>query len=155
MKSSEEFPNGSGATSSGTYSFFSGNKLSGNKSLQDLLILRNQTAAVLERDLRSTIAFPRTIPRPLREKIAEILTLEILFGQSYEIKDPERFIGNFGAFYPIFLTLRNSKSWSKFRKIAKKSRGAGIAGLKILLSSCTIPLWLVVCVLLCSFVRRV
>ena len=133
MKSSEEFPNGSGATSSGTYSFFSGNKHSGNKGLQDSLILRNQTAAVLERDLRSTIAFPRTIPRLLREKIAEILTLEILFGQSYEIKDPERFIGTFGAFYPILLTLRNSKLWSKFRKIAKKSRGAGIAGLKILL----------------------
>jgi len=98
-----------------------------------LLILQNQTAAVLERDLRSTIAFPRTIPRPVRERIAEILTLEILFGQPYEIKDPERFIGTFGAFYPILLTLRNSKPWPKLRKIAKKSRGAGIAGLKILL----------------------
>lgn len=101
--------------------------------LRDLLLLQNQTAGVLERDLRSTIAFPRTIPRPMREKIAEILILEILFGQPYEIKDPERFIETFGAFYPILLTLRNSKPWPKLRKIAKKSRGAGIAGLKILL----------------------
>lgn len=133
MEGSEDFPNDPDAASSGTYSFFSGNKASGNMGLRDLLLLQNQTAGVLERDLRSTIAFPRTIPRPMREKIAEILTLEILFGQPYEIKDPERFIETFGAFYPILLTLRNSKPWPKLRKIAKKSRGAGIAGLKILL----------------------
>ncbi|AKB81282.1 hypothetical protein MSBR3_0704 [Methanosarcina barkeri 3] len=96
-------------------------------------MLQTQTAAVLERALRSTVAFPRTIPRPMREKIAEIITLEILFDQPYEIKDPERFIETFGAFYPILLTLRNSKPWPKLRKIAKKSKGAGIAGLKILL----------------------
>ncbi|WP_292379505.1 vWA domain-containing protein [Methanosarcina sp. UBA289] len=132
MEGSEDFPNNSDAASSRTYSFL-GNKASGNKGLRDLLLLHNQTAAVLGRDLRSTIAFPRTIPRPIREKIAEVLTLEILFGQPYEIKDPERFIETFGAFYPILLTLRNSKPWPKLRKIAKKSRGAGIAGLKILL----------------------
>ncbi|AKJ39659.1 vWA domain-containing protein [Methanosarcina barkeri] len=132
MESSGDFPNNPGAASYGTYSF-SENKASGNKGLQDLLILQNQTATVLKRDLRNTIAFPRTIPRPIREKIAEIITLEILFGQPYEIKDPKRFIETFGAFYPILLTLRNSKPWPKLRKIAKKSRGAGIAGLKILL----------------------
>jgi uncharacterized protein with von Willebrand factor type A (vWA) domain len=133
MEGYEYFPNNPGSASSEAYSLFSGNKVSGNKGFRDSLILQNQTAAVLERDLRSTIAFPRTIPRPLREKIAEILTLEILFGQPYEIKDPERFIGTFGAFYPILLTLRNSKPWPRLRKIAKKSRGAGIAGLKLLL----------------------
>jgi Uncharacterized protein containing a von Willebrand factor type A (vWA) domain len=132
MKSPENFTNNLDAASYGTYSF-SENKASGNKSLRDLFLLQTQTAAVLERDLRSTIAFPRTIPRPMREKIAEILTIEILFGQPYEIKDPERFIGNFGAFYPILLILRNSKPWPRLRRIAKKSRGAGIAGLKILL----------------------
>ncbi|MGB9939069.1 vWA domain-containing protein [Methanosarcina sp.] len=129
----EDFLNIPNTASSETYFSFSGNKTSGSKGLRDLLTLQNQAAAVLERDLRSTIAFPRTIPRPVREKIAEVLTLEILFGQPYEIKDPERFIGTFGAFYPILLTLRNSKPWPKLRKIAKKSRGAGIAGLKILL----------------------
>ena len=87
----------------------------------------------MERELRSTIAFPRAVPRQLREKIAEVIAFEILFGQPYEIKDPERFIGVFGAFYPIFLTLKNSRAWPKLQKIAKKSRGAGIAGLKILL----------------------
>ncbi|HEY3362234.1 MAG TPA: VWA domain-containing protein [Methanosarcina sp.] len=132
MKSSKDFTNNLDAASSGTYSF-SENKASGNKGLRDLFLLQTQTAAVLERDLRSTIAFPRTIPRSVREKIAEILTLEILFGQPYEIKDPERFIETFGAFYPILLTLRNSKPWPRLRKIAKRSRGAGIAGLKILL----------------------
>lgn len=104
-----------------------------NKLWCDSLYLQKQTASVVGRDLRSVISFPRTVPRPLRERIAEVVTLEILFGQPYEIKDPEKFIGTFGAFYPIFLTLRNSKSWQKLRKLAKKSRGAGIAGLKILL----------------------
>ncbi|WP_292391530.1 vWA domain-containing protein [Methanosarcina sp. UBA5] len=132
MEGYEDFTNNPGAASSVTYSF-SENKASGNKDLRNLLLLQNQTVAVLERDLRSVIAFPRTIPRPMREKIAEILTLEVLFGQPYEIKDPERFIETFGAFYPILLTLRNSKPWPKIRKIAKKSRGAGISSLKILL----------------------
>lgn len=104
-----------------------------NKFWQDSLILQRQTSSLLERELRNTIAFPRIVPRQLREKVAEIIAYEILFGQSYEIKDPEQFIGVFGAFYPIFLTLKNSKSWPKLRKIAKKSRGAGIASLKILL----------------------
>lgn len=132
MESSKDFQNNTGTAFSGTYSFLE-SKVSRNKGLRDSFLLHNQTAAVLERDLRSTVAFPRTIPRPMREKIAEIITLEILFDQPYEIKDPERFIETFGAFYPILLTLRNSKPWPKLRKIAKKSKGAGIAGLKILL----------------------
>jgi uncharacterized protein with von Willebrand factor type A (vWA) domain len=73
------------------------------------------------------------VPRHLREKVAEVITSEILFGQAYEIKDPNRFIVVFGSFYPIFFALKNSKSWPKLQKIAKKSRGAGIAGLKILI----------------------
>jgi hypothetical protein len=78
-----------------------------NKLWQDSLSLQKQTSSLLERELRSTVAFPRAVPRQLREKIAEVITYEILFGQPYEIKDPERFIGVFGAFYPIFLTLKN------------------------------------------------
>lgn len=132
MESSKDFQDDPGAAFSGTYSFLE-SKVSRNKGLRDSFLLHNETAAVLERDLRSTIAFPRTIPRPMREKIAEVITLEILFDQPYEIKDPERFIETFGAFYPILLTLRNSKPWPKLRKIAKKSKGAGISGLKILL----------------------
>jgi uncharacterized protein with von Willebrand factor type A (vWA) domain len=104
-----------------------------NKFWQDSLILQKQISSLLERELRSTIAYPRTVPRHLREKIAEVITFEIIFGQPFEIKDPEQFIGIFGAFYPIFLTLKNSKAWPKLRKIAKKSRGAGIASVKILL----------------------
>jgi uncharacterized protein with von Willebrand factor type A (vWA) domain len=104
-----------------------------NKLWQDALVLQKQTNSLLEGELRSTVAFPRAIPRQLREKIAEVITYEVLFGQSYGIKDPERFIGVFGAFYPILLTLKNSRAWPKLQKIAKKSRGAGIAGLKILL----------------------
>ncbi len=90
-------------------------------------------AFILEGELRSIVSYPRTIPRFLREKIAEVIALEILFGQPYEIKDTERFIRLFGAFYPIFLTLKNSRPWSKLQKIAKRSRGAGIACLKLLL----------------------
>ena len=124
MEGYEDFPNNPGAASSETYSLFSGNKVSGNKGFRDSLILQNQTAAVLERDLRSTIAFPRTIPRPLREKIAEILTLEILFGQPYEIKDPERFIGTFGAFYPILPYVEKFKTVAQASKNCKKKQGS-------------------------------
>ncbi|WP_230629161.1 MULTISPECIES: hypothetical protein [Methanosarcina] len=77
--------------------------------------------------MRSTVAYPGIIPRHLRERIAEVIALEILFGQPYEIKDAERFIGLFGAFYPIFLTLRNSRPWPDLQKIAKRSKGAGVA----------------------------
>lgn len=113
---------------SDSYSFFSR-----NRQWCDSITVRKQTALLLERDLRSTIAFPRTVPRPLREKIAEVISFEILFGQPYEIKDPEKFIRHFGGFYPIFLALKNSKSWPKLRKIAKKSQRAGVACLKLLL----------------------
>ncbi|KKG16423.1 hypothetical protein EO98_07235 [Methanosarcina sp. 2.H.T.1A.6] len=111
-----------------SYSFFSRNWL-----WHEALSVRKQTASLLEGELRSTVAYPRTIPRSLREKIAEVIALEILFEQPYEIKDAERFIGLFGAFYPIFLTLRNSRPWPGLQKIAKRSRGAGIACLKLLL----------------------
>jgi len=62
-----------------------------------------------------------------------VIALEILFEQPYEIKDAERFIELYGAFYPIFLALRNSGPWPGLQKIAKRSRGAGIACLKLLL----------------------
>jgi uncharacterized protein with von Willebrand factor type A (vWA) domain len=110
------------------YSFFSRNRL-----WHDSLSSQRQAVFLLEGELRSTIAYPRTVPRSLREKIAEVIALELLFGQPYEIKDTERFIGIFGAFYPIFLTLKNSRPWPGLQKIAKRSRGAGIACLKLLL----------------------
>jgi uncharacterized protein with von Willebrand factor type A (vWA) domain len=111
-----------------SYSFFSRNRL-----WHDSLSSQRQAAFLLEGELRSTVAYPRTIPRSLREKIAEVIALEILFGQPYEIKDIERFIGLFGAFYPIFLTLKNSRPWPDLQKIAKRSKGAGVACLKLLL----------------------
>lgn len=117
-----------GPSSYGSYSFFSRNRL-----WHDSLSVQRQTALLLEGELRSTIAYPRIIPRPLREKIAEVIALEILFGQPYEIKDTERFIEIFGAFYPIFLTLKNSRPWPELQKIAKRSRGAGVACMKLLL----------------------
>ncbi|WP_243466448.1 hypothetical protein [Methanosarcina mazei] len=113
---------------SGFYSFFSRNRL-----WHDSLSVQRQTAFLLGGELRSIIAYPRTIPRSLREKIAEVIALEILFGQPYEIKDTEKFIGLAGAFYPIFLTLKNSRPWPRLQKIAKRSRGAGVACLKLLL----------------------
>jgi uncharacterized protein with von Willebrand factor type A (vWA) domain len=116
------------STSSESYSFFSR-----NRQWHNSLTAQKQTASLLERELRSTVAFPRTVPRLLREKIAEVIAFEILFGQPYEIKDSEMFIRHFGGFYPIFLALKNSKPWPKLRKIAKKSQKAGVACLKLLL----------------------
>ncbi|AKB25038.1 hypothetical protein MSMTP_1569 [Methanosarcina sp. MTP4] len=128
MEKSDSLLNNLNDPSLETYSFFSR-----NRPWHGSLTVRKQTAALLEGELRSTIARPRTIPRSLREKIAEVITQEILFGQPYEIKDPAKFIGHFGAFYPVFLTLKNSKPWPKLRKIARKSPGAGVACLKLLL----------------------
>jgi uncharacterized protein with von Willebrand factor type A (vWA) domain len=116
------------SNSPGSYSFFSRNRL-----WHDSLSVQRKAAFLLDGELRSTIAYPRIIPRSLREKIAEVIALEILFGQPYEIKDTERFIGVFGAFYPIFLTLKNSRPWPNLQKISIRSRGAGIACLKLLL----------------------
>ncbi|WP_269850374.1 hypothetical protein [Methanosarcina horonobensis] len=127
-KAQPVFLNNLDSAPQGSYSFFSRNRF-----WHEALSVQKQTASLLEGELRSTIAYPRTIPRPLREKIAEIIAFEILFEQPYEIKDTERFIGLLGAFYPIFLTLRNSRPWPGLQKIAKRSRGAGVACLKLLL----------------------
>ncbi|MDD2440468.1 MAG: hypothetical protein PHD41_09795 [Methanosarcinaceae archaeon] len=94
---------------------------------------RKQTILILENELRSLVAFPRLIPKSLREEIAEILVFEILFGQAYEIKAPDKFKERFGAFYPLYLLLRNSKIWLKIQKLANKNSGAGLACLKLLL----------------------
>lgn len=84
--------------------------------------------------LRDIIAIPRNIPRSVRENIARVIVSDILSEKSYEIKDEKKFLEEFGAFYPIFLTLRNSGVWSEIKNLAKTSRMAAIMALKELLS---------------------
>lgn len=75
---------------------------------------------ILNRELRELIACPRNIPRRQREDIAEILLRDVLDG-GYDIKDPHKFVKKYGAFYPIFISLKSSSQWQKIKEIANKS----------------------------------
>lgn len=93
----------------------------------------NHLSQILKDDLNGIIAVPRTIPRRIREDIAEICASELLFGKHYDIRDSRRFIERFGVFYPLFLNLKWNSVWLELRKLAGKSPIAGVQALKILL----------------------
>ena len=93
----------------------------------------NQLSQIVKGDLNTIIAVPRTIPRRVREDIAEICASELILGDHYEIRDAQRFIERFGVFYPLYLNLKRNRAWSDLRNLAKKSPFAGIQALKVLL----------------------
>jgi uncharacterized protein with von Willebrand factor type A (vWA) domain len=88
---------------------------------------------ILNVELREVLATPRKMPRRLREEIAEILINELFSGKEYEIKDELLFMGKFGAFYPIFLNIRNLDGWTEIKTIAGTNSMAGVFILKTLL----------------------
>lgn len=90
-------------------------------------------STILNIELREFLATPRKVPHRLREEIAEVLIYELLSGKSYEIKDEKRFIGKFGAFYPVFLSMRNQQVWEEIKVLAGANRMAGIFILRTLL----------------------
>ncbi|MDY9924812.1 vWA domain-containing protein [Methanosarcina sp.] len=90
-------------------------------------------STILNIELREFLATPRKVPHRLREEIAEVLIYELLSGKSYEIKDEKRFIGKFGAFYPVFLSMRNQQVWEEIKILAGANRMAGIFILRTLL----------------------
>lgn len=93
----------------------------------------NRLSQIVKDDLNNVISVPRTIPRRIREDIAEICASELLLGKQYEIRDPRRFIERFGVFYPIFLNLKRNSTWLDLRDLAGKSPAAGIQVLKVFL----------------------
>lgn len=93
----------------------------------------NRLSQIVRDDLNSVISVPRTIPRRIREDIAEICASELLLGKHYDIRDSRRFIERFGVFYPIFLNLKRNSAWSDLRDLAGKSPVAGIQALKVFL----------------------
>ncbi|WP_083523322.1 vWA domain-containing protein [Methanofollis ethanolicus] len=93
----------------------------------------NRLSQIVKGDLNPIISVPRTIPRRVREDIAEICVSELILGDHYEIRDARRFIEKFGVFYPLYLNLKWNRAWSDLRNLAEKSPVAGIQALKVLL----------------------
>jgi uncharacterized protein with von Willebrand factor type A (vWA) domain len=97
-----------------------------------------ETNGIVEKSLedegiRKVLASPRTIPRKVREGIARILAQEIVLGEPYDIKDVRRFMKRFGAFYPIFLGLKNSEVWRRLTSISVQNRNASAYALQSVL----------------------
>lgn len=90
-------------------------------------------STILNLELREVLATPRKIPRQVREEIAEILVYELFSEDGYEIKDEKLFMSKFGAFYPIFLCLRDFGVWDEIKVLAGTNNLAGIFILRSLL----------------------
>ncbi|MDQ1251885.1 MAG: hypothetical protein QG646_996 [Euryarchaeota archaeon] len=88
---------------------------------------------ILNVELRELLAIPRKMPRPLREEIAGILIYELFSDGEYEIKDEKLFMGKFGVFFPIFLSLRSLKSWNEIKTLARTNSMAGVFIIRTLL----------------------
>ena len=90
-------------------------------------------STILNVELREVLATPRKMPRQLREEIAGILIYEFFSGEEYEIKDEKLFMGKFGVFFPIFLSLRNLEGWNEIKALARTNSMAGVFILRTLL----------------------
>ena len=90
-------------------------------------------STILNIELREILATPRRMPKQLREEIAEILIYELFSEKGYEIKDEKLFIGKFGAFYPILLSMKDFMVWAKIKAFAKANNMAGVFILRTLL----------------------
>ena len=88
---------------------------------------------ILNLELREVLATPRRMPRQIREEIAEILVYELFSEEGYEIKDEKLFISKFGAFYPIFLGLKDFRAWAEMKDLAGTNNLAGVFILRALL----------------------
>ena len=90
-------------------------------------------SAIIDIELREILATPRRVPRKLREEIAEILIYELFSERGYEIKDEKLFMGKFGAFYPMLLSMRDFTVWAKIKALAEANNMAGVFILRTLL----------------------
>lgn len=88
---------------------------------------------ILNLELREVLATPRRMPRQIREEIAEILVYELFSEEGYEIKDEKLFMSKFGAFYPIFLGLKDFRAWAEMKDLAGTNNLAGVFILRVLL----------------------
>jgi uncharacterized protein with von Willebrand factor type A (vWA) domain len=90
------------------------------------ILVKNEISQIIENDLYTVLSVPRIIPRSIREEIAEIVLSDLVLDRPYEIKDTDRFIRRFGAFYPAYLHLKTSGIWKSTRELSEKSPYAGI-----------------------------
>lgn len=88
---------------------------------------------ILNLELREVLATPRRMPRRIREEIAEVLVYELFSEEGYEIKDEKLFMSKFGAFYPIFLGLKDFRIWAEMKALAGANNLAGVFILRVLL----------------------
>lgn len=87
-----------------------------------------------DEEIREAITLPRNIPRKNREEIAEILYREIVQGEDYDIKDTARFIGRFGVFYLLLISLKGSDEWERLKSLGRESRISSLILLRIVLT---------------------
>jgi len=71
--------------------------------------------------LDNVVSTPRQIPRDIREDLATILIQELIKGQSIPIKDSQKFIQQYGIFYPLLIHLRHSELWQLVKELAAES----------------------------------
>lgn len=75
--------------------------------------------AVADDSVRLVTGRPRRIPRRKREEVATILAQELMEPQT--IRDVQRHIGRYGAFYLLVNTLKETEDWPRLRAMAAKS----------------------------------
>ena len=63
----------------------------------------------------------------------KFLVYELFSEKGYEIKDEKLFMSKFGAFYPIFLSMRNLRVWTEIKALAGTNSMAGVFILRTLL----------------------
>jgi len=71
--------------------------------------------------LDNVVSSPRKIPRDIREDLATMLIQELINGQSIQIKDSQKFIRQYGVFYPLLIHLRHSELWQSVKELAAES----------------------------------
>jgi len=98
--------------------------------LKSDLFQDTRVSEILKNDLKNTVAFPRKTPRHIRERVARMLTEDIVEENPYQIKDTNAFISDYGAFYHLFLAIRNSREWKSLRDLYRRSEVGGIMLLK-------------------------
>lgn len=93
-----------------------------------------QVSEILKNELKNVVAVPRKTPRHIRESIARLLVEDIVVEKPYQIKDTTAFISEYGAFYHLFLAIRNSREWNSLRDLYRKSEVGGILLLEEVIS---------------------
>jgi uncharacterized protein with von Willebrand factor type A (vWA) domain len=80
-------------------------------------------AAIMSSDqVREAIAEPRTVPRDVREYLAEIIARDLMPVEGYESKDPMPFSRKLGPLYYIYLAAKQAEEWARLKEMSARGR---------------------------------